>query len=90
MSKSDEHDYGTVEVCPHCERGGFKKRVGAFKQAEVDPEKTYYCGNCQTAFDEPMTRKRNTPNTTQGGLAVSEAQLEAAREALGIEVEDDE
>lgn len=91
MSKSDTPESHLVDVCPECERAGFKRRVKKYNHARNAPDKTYWCHNCKTGFDDPVTRRRTGSNTgNRGGLGVTEAQLDAARKTLGIEVNTDE
>ena len=80
----------TVTVCPECGTADINRRAiekpGRPRNA---PDKRYWCTACQHGFDEPAEREREVDYNTGGGLGVSEAQLDAARESLGIEVDGD-
>lgn len=79
-------DDDLVRACPGCDHcGSFAIRTGRRRhQYKGDPDKKYRCDKCGECFDEPVVRPAKG-NRSGGPRVVSDADLEAARRALGIE-----
>jgi hypothetical protein len=61
MSAQNSLDSGvngeTVEACPHCDSVTFQVRQPGSLNSQIDAsEPKYYCGDCQTGFEESVTR----------------------------------
>jgi hypothetical protein len=73
-------DYGTTDCCPHCYAGPtsiYVRGSDVQKAARTDdPDASYYCRDCQQAFDELAQRDRSRPGGYNGGGLA--AQLDAA------------
>jgi len=80
-----------VECCPECGHTDiYQRQPGKFRDSENKPEKLYWCDRCKTGFDDPSKKIRGDNSNLPHRLGVSDDDIEAAREALGIGVDSNE
>lgn len=76
----------TIKVCPECKSHNWMARKrGKFTKAENHPDKRYYCKDCGAGFDATTERERQQHGDSGKNRNVTDAQLEQARKALGID-----
>ena len=91
MSSTTDTDESaeTIRVCPECGSSDWNRRQpGKFGYPNKAPNRDYWCRDCKQGFDQLAERERQHPDQNNGNQGVTDEQIEAARKALGIEVDD--